>query len=119
MLKKAFIILILIGLVTNIVSAANNGTDPFSPGNAKVAFDAQDQEFKDQFILMFGLFWLIIGAFIMVCFGGSAASYSAHKSGQFADPEKKSGGAASMVAIIFIVLGLLLCLSVIKPIFGF
>jgi hypothetical protein len=119
MLKKAFIILILIGLMINTASAAVNNTDPFSPGNAKTAFDKQDQEFKDQFVLMFGLFWLIIGAFIMICFGGSAASYSAHKSGQFADPERKSGGASSMVAIIFIVLGLLLCLSVIKPIFGF
>lgn len=119
MIRKTLTFLILVALITNIASAASNDTDPFSPGNAKVAWDAQSKEFKDMFILIFGLFWLLIGAFVMACFGGSAASYSAHKSGQFADPERKSGGAASMIAIIFIVFGLLLCLSVIKPIFGF
>jgi Mn2+/Fe2+ NRAMP family transporter len=118
MIKKIIIVLVLLALLGNVASAANN-TDPFSPGNAKKAFDKQDQEFKDGFTLLFGLFWLGIGSFIMICFGGSAASYSAHKSGQFADPEKKSGGAASMLAIIFIVLGLFLCLSVVKPYFGF
>ncbi len=69
--------------------------------------------------MLFGIFWLVVGAVVMVSFGGATATFAAHKSGQFADPEKKSGSGASMLGIIFIVLGLLLCLSVVKPIFGF
>jgi hypothetical protein len=95
---------------SGIASAAND-SDPFSPGNAKAAYDKQDQSFKDIFIMLFGIFWLVVGAVVMVSFGGATASFAVHKSGQFADPEKKSGSGASMLGIIFIVLGLLLCLS--------
>ena len=113
-MRKVIVGLILIVLLTNIASA-----DPFSPGNAKVAWDKQSQEFRDQLTLMCGLGFLIFGLFIIACFGGSAMSYSAHKSGQFADPERKAGGASSMIGIAFILLGFILCLAFVKPYFGF
>lgn len=114
---------ILIGItlalcITSIATAANN-TEPFSLGNAKVFWDSQDTEFHNRFILVSGLFSFAIAAVIFFAFGGAAASFSAQKSGHFADPEKKSGSATSMIAIIFVVLGLGLCLSVVLPIFGF
>ncbi len=117
-MKKIIFSIVVLMYLSGIVSAANS-SDPFSPGNAKAAYDKQDQSFKDIFIMLFGIFWLVVGAVVMVSFGGATASFAAHKSGQFADPEKKSGSGASMLGIIFIVLGLLLCLSVVKPIFGF
>jgi heme/copper-type cytochrome/quinol oxidase subunit 2 len=117
-MKKIILCIVVLMYLSGIVSAANN-SDPFSPGNAKTAYDKQDQSFKDIFIMLFGIFWLVVGAVVMVSFGGATATFAAHKSGQFADPEKKSGSGASMLGIIFIVLGLLLCLSVVKPIFGF
>ena len=117
-MKKIIITLVLIGLMANIASAAND-TSPFSPGNARIFWDNQDQEFREQLTLMCGLGFLVFGLFIVACFGGSAMSYSAHKSGQFADPEKKAGGASSMIGIIFILLGFVLCLSFVKPYFGF
>ncbi len=110
---------ILLLLILTNTSAAATDTNPFSPGNAKTAFDKQDQEFKNYFVLAFGLFWLIVGSYIVVCLGGTASSYAAHKSGQYADPEKKSGSAVSMVGIVFIVLGLFICLSLVLPLFGF
>ena len=116
--KKCIAILLLL-ILPNIVSAAANNIDPFSPGNAKAAYDQQSSDFKANFVMLFGLFWLAIGSFIMICFGGSASSYASNKSGQFADPEKKSGGASSMLGIILIVVGLIVCLSVAKPFFGF
>jgi hypothetical protein len=119
MFRKAFIILVLIGLMTNIASAATNNTNPFSPGNAKVAWDKLDTDTQNQYSFIFGLFWLIIGSFMFVCMGGAGASYSAHKSGQFADPEKKAGGAIGIVSIIFVAFGLVLCIRIILPIFGF
>jgi heme/copper-type cytochrome/quinol oxidase subunit 2 len=117
-MKKIILSIVVLMYLSGIASAADD-SDPFSPGNAKAAYDKQDQSFKDIFIMLFGIFWLVVGAVVMVSFGGATATFAAHKSGQFADPEKKSGSGASMLGIIFIVLGLLLCLSVVKPIFGF
>jgi hypothetical protein len=115
----SILLFILVSIVAPAVSAATNDTDPFSPGNAKKAYDSMSDDFKTQFMFLFGLFWLGIGSFIMLCFGGSAASYSAHKSGQFTDPERKAGGATSMLAIILIAVGLIICILAVKPIFGF
>lgn len=106
-------------MMANLASAAENNTDPFSPGNARKFWDSAGPDFQNRFLGLFGMFWFVIGAFITVCLGGSASSYAAHKSGQFADPEKKSGGAVSMIGIVFIVLGLFLCLVAVKPYFGF
>lgn len=118
-MKTKICIFILLLLLPNIVSAATDNSDPFSPGNAKMAYDAQSPVFKTNFFMLFGLFWLAVGSYIMLCFGGSASLYASNKSGQFADPEKKSGGASSMLGIILIVVGLIICLSVAKPFFGF
>ena len=119
MLRKTIIVLVLIGFMTAVASAATNNSTPFSPGNAKVAWDKLDTETQDQYIFMFGLFWFIVGSFMFACMGGSGVSYATHKSGQFADPEKKAGGAVAIISIIFMAFGLVLCVGIVLPVFGF
>jgi len=98
---------------------AANGTNPFSLGNAKVFWDAQDSEFHNTFGLVTGLFFLAIGTVVIFSAGGNVASFSAQKSGSFEDPEKKSGSGKNLIGIVFMVLGLVLFLAVILPTFGF
>ncbi len=121
---KTIILSVIVILSLNILASAADTTpppnsDPFSPGSAKAAYDESSDDFKSNFNYLMGIFWIVIAAFIIACFGMATASHAARDSGQFADPEKKAGGAKGMLGIIFVVLLLFLAIAFVKPLFGF